>query len=204
MLELNVISLQNIPLDTIKLREDLFATPIKMQVLSEVVHWHRSCRRAGTQSALTKAEVRGTNKKPFDQKGRGSARQGSLRGPHQVGGGVAFAPKPREYSYVITKNKKKLALSIALSVRFQENSIRILEGFEGLEPKTKFFHSALKLLSAERALIVDSQNPLLKKCFANLKNSKFIDQLTLNVFDILKYPVLLFTRKAIQALQERF
>ncbi len=84
----------------------VFAAPIRPYLHTEIVNWQRACARAGTQSAMTKGEVSGSTKKPFPQKGRGSARQGSLKNPHQIGGGVAFAPKPRDYSYNVPKAKR--------------------------------------------------------------------------------------------------
>jgi large subunit ribosomal protein L4 len=104
----DIYNLSNTKVGTIDLSDDVFGVPNRPYLLTEIVNWQRACRRAGTQSAKTKAEVNGTTKKPFPQKGRGMARQGSLRNPHQIGGGVAFAPKPRDYSYQMPKAKKRL------------------------------------------------------------------------------------------------
>ena len=203
MLKLDIINLKNETVGSMDVSKDIFGVTIRKHLLAEVVHWQRACRRAGTQSALTKAEVHGTTKKPFPQKGRGMARQGSLKSPHQVGGGVAFAPKPRDYSYAMPKAKRRAALAVALSARVKENSLKILKDFDMSEAKTKATALVLKTLSAEKSLVVDCENSLLKRSMTNLPNAKFIDEAGLNVYDILHYPVLMMTEKAVLALQER-
>ncbi len=199
----SIFNLKNEEVGEINLNPDIFSVPIRKHVLTEVVLWQRACRRAGTQSALTKAEVHGTTKKPFAQKGRGVARQGSLKNPHQVGGGVAFAPKPRDYSYTIPKTKRRAALLIALSARLKENSLKVIKDFAVDEPKTKIIASILIGLSAKNSLVVDSTNLNLRRSMKNLARSKFINETGLNVYDILQYPVLLITERAILALEER-
>jgi large subunit ribosomal protein L4 len=203
MLTLDVINLKNEKVGTLDVNPEIFGAPIRKHLLAEVVHWQRACRRAGTQSALTKAEVSGTTKKPFKQKGTGGARQGSLKNPHQIGGGVAFAPKPRDYSYAMPKAKRRAALAVALSARVKENSFKILKDFDLAEPKTKAAASVLKALSANKSLVVDSSNENLKRSMKNLSKAKFIEEAGLNVYDILHYPVLMMTEKAVLALQER-
>lgn len=203
MLKLDIINLKNEIVGSMDVSKEIFGVTIRRHLLAEVVHWQRACRRAGTQSALTKSEVHGTTKKPFPQKGRGMARQGSLKSPHQVGGGVAFAPKPRDYSYAMPKAKRKAGLAVALSARVKENSLKILKDFDMPEAKTKATASVLKALSAERSLVVDCDNGMLKRSMSNLTDAKFIDEAGLNVYDILHYPVLMMTEKAVLALQER-
>ncbi len=203
MLTVDVINLKNEKVGTMDLNPDLFGAPIRKAILSEVVHWQRACRRAGTQSALTKAEVHGTTKKPFKQKGTGGARQGSLKNPHQIGGGVAFAPKPRDYSYAMPKAKRRAALAVALSARVKEGSFRVLSDFNMSEPKTKAAASALKTLGAEKALVVDVANGVLMRSMRNMAKAKYIEEAGLNVYDILHYPHLAMTQKAVAALQER-
>src|SRR3989338_1298394 len=200
---LDIINLQNEKVGSLDLNSEIFAAPIRKHLLAEVVHWQRAGRRAGTQSALTKSEVHGTTKKPFPQKGRGMARQGSLKGPHQVGGSVAFAPKPRDYSYAMPKAKRRAALAVALSARVKENALKILKDFEVSEPKTKTTAGILKKLSASKSLVVDCENASLKRSMSNLSQAKFIEEAGLNVYDILHYPVLMMTEKAVLALQER-
>ncbi len=203
MLQLDIVNLKNEKVGSLDVNPEIFGAPIRKHLLAEVVHWQRACRRAGTQSALTKSEVHGTTKKPFPQKGRGMARQGSLKGPHQVGGSVAFAPKPRDYSYAMPKAKRRAALAVALSARVKENALKVLKDFEMPEAKTKATLSVLKALSAEKSLVVDCDNGSLKRSMKNLSNAKFMEEAGLNVYDILHYPVLMMTEKAVLALQER-
>lgn len=203
MSTVDIINLKNEKVGTMDLNPEIFGAPIRKHILAEVVHWQRACRRAGTQSALTKSEVNGTTKKPFPQKGRGMARQGSMKNPHQIGGGVAFAPKPRDYSYAMPKAKRRAALVVALSARVQENSFKVLKNFELSEAKTKQTASVLKALSAEKSLVVDAPNAMLKRSMKNLAQAKFVEEAGLNVYDILHYPVLAMTERAVLALQER-
>jgi large subunit ribosomal protein L4 len=200
---LDIIDLKNKKVGTVELNDEVFGAPIRRHLLSEIVHWQRACRRAGTQSALTKAEVHGTTKKPFPQKGRGMARQGSLKNPHQVGGGVAFAPKPRDYSYSMPKAKKRAGLAVALSTRVSENSFKVLKDFELPQAKTKFVNETLKGLKSEKALVIDCGNEALKRSMRNLKGAKFLDEAGVNVYDIMRFPVLMMTERAVLALQKR-
>lgn len=200
---LDVVDLKNQKVGSITLSDEVFSATIRSHLLTEIVHWQRACKRAGTQSALTKAEVHGTTKKPFPQKGRGMARQGSMKNPHQVGGGVAFAPKPRDYSYKMPKAKKRAALAVALSTRVSENSLKIVKDFDLPVAKTKATSETLAVLQAEKALVVDFGNENLKRSMRNLKNAKFIEAAGVNVYDILRYPVLMMTERAVLALQQR-
>ena len=203
MATVDVVNLKNEKVGTIDLLPEVFEAPIRKHILSEVVNWQRACRRAGTHSTLSKGEVSGTTKKPFAQKGRGCARQGSTKNPHQIGGGVAFGPKPRDYSYALPKAKKRAALAVALSARLKENSIKIVKDFELSEPKTSVALAALAGLGLQKSLVVDSDNVVLKRCMKNLPNSKFLNEAGLNVYDILHYPELTMTESAVKALQER-
>lgn len=199
----DVINVKNEKVGRIDLSDDIFNAPIRPHVLTEVVHWQRAQRRAGTQSAKTKAEVHGTTKKPFPQKGRGMARQGSLKNPHQIGGGVAFAPKPRDYGYSMPKTKKRVALAIALSMRLQENGLKILNEMDIADGKTRTANGILKTIGTEKVLVVDGSNEMLNRSMRNLPNAKFLDVAGLNVYDILRYPALVMTERAVASLQAR-
>lgn len=199
----DVVNLLNAKVGTIELAEEVFGVPNRPYLLTEIVNWQRACRRAGTQSAKTKAEVNGRTAKPFPQKGRGMARQGSLRNPHQIGGGVAFAPKPRDYSYQMPKAKKRLGLAVALSLRFCENRLRIVDAFEPNGAKTKETAAALKTLSSEKALVVDTANDGLRRSMRNLPGARFLAVEGLNVYDLLKYPNLIMTQSAVKAVESR-
>src|SRR5690606_8384297 len=134
---LDIVDLSNKKVGSIDLDERVWAAPARKWLLTEVVHWQRAKARAGTQSAMTKAEVNGTTKKPFKQKGTGNARQGSWKNPHMVGGGVAFAPKPRDHGYKLPRHKRRAALATALSVKLAEGNVKVVKDFTLGEFKTK-------------------------------------------------------------------
>jgi len=203
MATLDVYDLKKKKVGSIELADAVWGAPERRYLLAEVVHWQRAKRRQGTQSALTKAEVDRTTKKPFKQKGTGNARQGDMKNPHMVGGGVAFAPKPRDYSYQMPKAKRRAALATALSLRVQEGAIRIVKDFDLGEIKTRGVVNALKALDANVALIVDGDNETLKKSARNLPDSRYLNHAGLNVYDVLKYPTLVITESAAKAVEAR-
>jgi large subunit ribosomal protein L4 len=199
----DIYNLSNAKVGSMELSDEVFGVANRPYLLTEIVNWQRASRRAGTQCAKTKAEVNGTTKKPFPQKGRGMARQGSLRNPHQIGGGVAFAPKPRDYSYQMPKAKKRIALAVALSLRLRENSLKVVDAFEPNGAKTKAAATALNLLQSVNALVVDTSNEGLKRSMRNLPGSRYLAVEGLNVYDLLKYPNLVMTQSAVNAVQAR-
>lgn len=203
MATLDVVDLENKKVGSIELDDAVWAAPVRRYLLTEVVHWQRSSRRRGTQSAKTKAEVNGTTKKPYKQKGTGNARQGSWKNPHMVGGGVAFAPKPRDWSYSMPKAKRRAALATALSLKVQEGGLRVVKDFSLAEIKTKNVVNALGKLGADRALIVDGENENLKKSARNLTDARYLHHDGLNVYDLLKYPSLVITESAAKAIEQR-
>lgn len=185
------------------LDDAVFAAQVKPYLHTEVVNWQRACSRAGTQSALTKGEVSGSTKKPFAQKGRGCARQGSLKNPHQIGGGVAFAPKPRDYAYNLPKAKRRAALASVLSARVQEGRFKLLDGLKFSEIKTKQISSLLDNFGLDSCLLVDEENHVVKLSARNHAHVKFLEQPGLNVMDVLRYPMVLMTVSAAQAVEKR-
>ncbi len=199
----DIFNLSNTKVGSMELSDEVFGVENRPYLLTEIVNWQRASRRAGTQCAKTKAEVNGRTAKPFPQKGRGMARQGSLRNPHQIGGGVAFAPKPRDYSYQMPKAKKRIGLAVALSLRLRENNLKIVDAFEPNGAKTKAASTALTTLGSPKALVVDSGNEGLKRSMRNLPDSRYLAVEGLNVYDLLKYPNLIMTQKAVNAVQAR-
>lgn len=204
MATLDVFDLSGKKVDQAEFDDTLFNAPIRPYLLSEVVNWQRAAKRAGTQSALTKAEVTGSTKKPFAQKGRGCARQGSARkNPHQIGGGVAFAPKPRDYSFSIPKSKRRAALACALTARLKEGSIRILNDLKFDAPKTKQVVDLLDKFKFQSFLLVDEANDNARLSARNHPEVKFLAQEGLNVFDVLRFPSLMITLSAARNLEKR-
>lgn len=200
---LDVVDLENKKVGSIELDDAVWGAPVRRYLLTEVVNWQRSARRRGTQAAKTKAEVNGTTHKPYKQKGTGNARQGSWKNPHMVGGGVAFAPKPRDWSYSMPKAKRRAALATALSLKVQEGGLRVVKDFALAEIKTKNVTSALGKLGTANALIVDGDNEKLQKSARNLADARYLHHHGLNVYDLLKYPSLVITESAAKAVQQR-
>jgi large subunit ribosomal protein L4 len=187
-----------------ELDDAVFGAVVRPYLHTEVVNWQRACRRSGTQCALTKGEVNGSTKKPFPQKGRGMARQGSAtKNPHQTGGGVAFAPKPRDYSYTLPKSKKRAALASVLSCRVKEGRLKLVDEFTFAEPKTKRVNELLKNFDLNSCLLVDEDNNGLRLSSRNHAHVKFLKQDGVNVEDVLRFPFVLMTVGAAKNLEQR-
>lgn len=187
---------------SIDLDDDVWAVPVNEHLLWEAVKWQRARRRAGTHSTKTVAFVRGTNKKPYRQKGTGNARQGSMRAHHMVGGGRAFGPKPRDYDYALPKKVRKGALRAALSLRLSENRVIVVDSFTLAEPKTKQVVATLAKLGVTEALIVDDRgNEALVRGTRNLQNATWLAPEGLNVYDVLNHGTLIITSDSVQKVQ---
>jgi len=199
----DVLDMKGATVGSIELNDAVFSAPIKKYLLTEVVNWQRAKIRRGTQSAKTRTEVNGTTKKPYAQKHTGNARQGDMKAPHMRGGGVAFAPKPRDYDYAMPKAKRRAALATALSLRLKEGGLKVVKSFELGEPKTKAVVGVIKALKSGNTLIVDGDNEKLERSAKNLPESRYLHVNGLNVVDILKYPSLVMTEAAVQAITSR-
>ncbi len=187
----------------IELKDEIFNAEVNTVVMHEVVVAHLANRRQGTQSAKTRAEVRGGGRKPYRQKGTGRARQGSIRSPQWVGGGVVFAPKPRDYSKKVNKKVRRIALKSALTSRVQEDKMIVLENLNLEEIKTKAMVGVLNNFNVEKALVVlseDNQNVILSA--RNIPNIKTVRADMLNVYDILKYETFVATKDAVAKIEE--
>lgn len=159
--------------------------------------------RQGTQSAKTRSEVSGGGRKPWRQKGTGHARQGSTRSPQWTGGGVVFAPKPRDYSVKMNKKEKQLAMKSALSSKVAENKLVVVDKLDLQEAKTSVFAKILAKLSAPKALVVtkDKNNNVVLSA-NNIPTVKTTVANSLSVYDILKYEKLVLTKEAVAAIEE--
>lgn len=187
-----------------ELSENTFGAEVNVSVLHEVVKNYLANQRQGTQSAKTRAEVRGGGRKPWRQKGTGRARQGTIRAPHFVGGGVVFAPKPRDYRYTLNKKVKRIAMKSALSSKVQENELIVLDEFKMDEYKTKNVVNVLSnLKSGKKALIVlDEKNEHLIKSAKNIPGVTTTLVTTLNVYDILNHDNFIVTKDAVHKIEE--
>ena len=189
----------------IELPSDIFAVPPREGLLHEVVRWQMARWRAGTASTKTRGEVRGGGRKPWPQKHTGRARQGSIRAPQWVGGGVVFGPKPRSYEFKLNKKVRRLGLKMALSSRALVEKIFVAENLPSMEvPKTKMIKEFFKNLGTESALIVvPERNKILEKSVDNLPKFKVLAVEGLNVYDILNHEYLIIEKNALPKIEER-
>jgi len=182
----------------VELDEKIFACEIKPHLLYEVVKMQLTNRRRGTASTKNRAQVRGGGKKPWRQKGTGRARAGTIRSPIWKGGGITFGPIPRVYSNRVNKKAKKSALRSALSTKFAEDKVLILDKIYLPEVKTKTFVATLKLLDIKDSLIIDEANMNLEKSARNIPFVKVLRPEGLNVYDILKHDTLVITQPCLE------
>ena len=187
----------------IELSDNTFGQEVKNHVLHEVVKAYLANQRQGTQSALTRSEVRGGGIKPWRQKGTGRARQGSTRSPQWRHGGVVFAPKPRDYTIRVNKKGKRLAMKSALSSKVQDTDLIVFNELNLAAPKTKEMVKALDAVKADRALIVlDGSNDTVERAARNIPGVKTTLVGTLNVYEILKYKKLILTEASAKKIEE--
>lgn len=189
--------------ETIDLSDNIFGVEINETLVHKAVVTYLANNRQGTQSALTRSEVRGGGKKPWRQKGTGHARQGSIRAPQWTGGGVVFAPKPRDYSKKMNKREKQIALFSALTSKVQDEKFIVVDSLEMEAPKTAAFAKVLGNLKAEKALVVTNEkNDNLVLSARNIPDVKTVPTNAINVYDILKYESLIITKDAVKAIEE--
>lgn len=204
MPKVNVYNMSGEVVKEIELNENIFGIDINQHVVYEAVKNHLANKRQGTQSTKTRAEVRGGGRKPWRQKGTGRARQGSIRAPHFKGGGVTFAPKPRDYSYKLPKKVKRLAMKSALSSKVLNNEIIVVDQINFDAPKTKEMVNFLANINADRkALIVTGEKNInVVKSANNIPNVQTTVVNTLNVYEILKYNSFIITEDAVKKVEE--
>ena len=204
MPKVNVYNMSGEQVEEIELNEDIFGIKINQHVVYEVVKNQLANKRQGTQSTKTRAEVRGGGRKPWRQKGTGRARAGSTRAPHWTGGGVTFAPKPRDYSYKVPKKVKRLAMKSALSSKVKEGEIIVIDELSFTTPKTKEMVKVLANLNADaKALIVTANSDFNTiKSASNIPNVATTVVNNLNVYDILKYNSFIITKEALRKVEE--
>jgi len=204
MPKVNVYNMLGEQVEEIELSDTIFDVVINQHVVYEVVKNQLANKRQGTQSAKTRAEVRGGGRKPWKQKGTGRARQGSTRSPQWKGGGVTFAPKPRDYSYSVPKKVRRLALKSVLTSKLQNNEIIIVDEIRLDGPRTKDMVRLLQNLKADKkALIVmDIKDTNVIKSANNIPNVATALVNTINVYDILKYNSFIITKDAVRRVEE--
>src|SRR6185437_8581383 len=201
---LDVINQEKKKVGSIELRDDVFAVPVNVALVHQVIKAQLAGRRQGTAKTKVKSEVRGGGKKPFKQKGTGNARQGSSRSPLQPGGGQNFGPQPRSYEQATPKEMVRGALRSALSDRVKEGRLLVVDEFKIGSIKTKAFDEILKKkLALDQILIVDDANKNLELSGRNIPRVKVLRTEGLNVYDIVRNEWLVITKRAVQAIETR-
>lgn len=204
MAKVNVLNRNGEQVGEIELNDEIFAVEIKEHLVHSAVVLYLANQRQGTQSAKTRAEVRGGGRKPWRQKGTGRARQGSIRSPQWKGGGVVFAPKPRSYSFKMNKTEKRIALKSVLTSRVQENKFIVLDELNLTEIKTKTMKQVVDALKLKKALVITdgegSQNVMLSA--RNIQGIRTSAVNNINVHDILKYDTIVVTKEALAKIEE--
>ncbi len=198
-------NLDNKTLKEITLDKSVFGVEVKEEIIHRMIRYQLSKKRSGNHKTKGISEISGTTKKPFKQKGTGSARQGSKRSPQMRGGAVIFGPLVRSHEHKLPKKIKKLALKMALSKKLKDGKLKILSELKISQPKTSLFRNKLTNLKVDSALFIDNID-VDKNFFLASKNVPKIDVLPLmglNVYDILKRDYLIFSESAVSRIQER-
>ncbi len=204
MSTIDIFNTKNEKVGEAELSDSIFNLEVKEYLLHDVVRMQLAGRRAGTACTKTRVEVSGGGAKPWRQKGTGRARAGSRRSPLWRGGGVIFGPKPRDYSFKLNRKVKKQALAMAMSARFQEGNLVVLDDFTMDTIKTKDFVSVMNVLNIENCLIIaDGATEKLNKSARNVNGFKVLPTDGLNVYDILLHKKLVLVQPAIENLEKR-
>lgn len=204
MSKVNVYNMQGDTVEQMELNDSVFGIEVNQHVVYQVVKNQLANKRQGTQSVKTRADVRGGGRKPWRQKGTGRARQGSIRSPQWTGGGVVFAPKPRDYSYKTPKKTRRLAMKSALTSKALENKIIVVDELKLDAPKTKDMVATLEELSADRKALLVTLKPEKNviRSTNNIPNVQTTIVENLNVYDILNHGSLIMTKEAIKKVEE--
>ena len=203
MAKVSVYNMEGKEVGNMDLNDAVFGVEINEHLVHMAVVQQLANNRQGTQKAKTRSEVSGGGRKPWRQKGTGHARQGSTRSPQWTGGGVVFAPKPRDYSFKMNKKEKRIALLSALSSKVADNKIVVLDAFNLDEVKTKKFAEVMSNLKVDKALVViEGENKNVVLSGRNIPTVKVSATNEINTYDVLKYDTLVVTKAAVEKLQE--
>ena len=203
MATVKVYNIEGKEVGSMELNDAIFGVEVNSHLMHMAVVQQLANKRQGTQSALTRAEVRGGGRKPWRQKGTGHARQGSTRAPQWKGGGVVFAPKPRDYSFKMNKKEKALAIKSALTTRVQADKIYVLDSISFDEIKTKKMVAVMDNLKLDKALVVlDQKDENVILSARNIPTVRTALANAINVYDIVKYDALVITKDAVAQIEE--
>ena len=204
MLKVDVLNMNGKKVEDLELNENVFGIEVNEVAVHAALVNYQANQRQGTQSTKTRSEVSGGGRKPWRQKGTGRARQGSIRAPQWIKGGIALGPKPRSYKYRVNKKEKRLAIKSLLSSKVLENDLVVVDKFDFKEIKTKQMATAMKNLKVEdKALVVlPASNEIIQKSARNLADVRTSSVNTINVYDLLRYKKLVLTVDTIKKLEE--
>ena len=203
MANVSVYNMEGKEVGTMELNDAVFGVDVNEHLVHMAVVAQLANKRQGTQKAKTRSEVSGGGRKPWRQKGTGHARQGSTRAPQWTGGGVVFAPTPRDYTIRLNKKEKRLALKSALTSRVQEQKFIVLDELKFDEIKTKKMQAVLDALKVSKALVVlNEYDEKVVKSARNIENVQTALTNTINVYDILKYNTVIVTKAAVATIEE--
>ena len=203
MANVAVFNMEGKEVGTLDLSDAVFGVEVNEHLVHMAVVWQLANKRQGTQKAKTRSEVSGGGRKPWRQKGTGHARQGSTRSPQLTGGGVVFAPVPRDYSFKLNKKEKRAALKSALTSRVQENKLIVVDELKFDEIKTKNFKQVMDNLKVSKGLVVINEND--KNVVMSAKNMPTVNTTltsTLNVYDVMKAGTVVLTKDAVKTIEE--
>ena len=203
MASVSVYNKEGKEVEKLELNDSVFAAPVNEHLVHRAVVLQLANKRQGTQKAKTRSEVRGGGRKPWRQKGTGHARQGSIRAPQWTGGGVVFAPVPRDYSFKMNKKEKAAAMKSVLTTKLNEEKLIVVDALDFEAPKTKEMKAVLDNLKVAKALVVVDEaavNAILST--NNLKEARGVYSNSISVYDILKYDTVVVTKSAVKAIEE--
>lgn len=204
MPKIDVYDIEGKKVNDVELNEDIFGIIPNEELVHSVIVNYLANQRQGTQSTKTRAEVRGGGKKPWRQKGTGRARQGSIRAPHWIGGGIALGPKPRSYSYKLNKKEKRLAIKSCLSSKVIENELTVVDKIELKKIKTKEVAKMLNnlKLAGKTLILLPEKNEVIQKSARNIEGVKTLSVNTINAYDLVNYNNLVITLDTVKKLEE--
>lgn len=204
MSTVKIVNTKNESVGEIDLNDEVFNREVKEYILHEVVRMQRAARRGGNACTKTRVEVRGGGRKPWRQKGTGRARAGTRTSPIWRGGGVTFGPKPRDYSFKVNKKVRQQAVAMALSARFQEGNLIVMDDFSLEAIKTKDFVGVMDVLDVKNGLIITNDaSETLSKSSRNVNGYKVLSSEGLNVYDILLHKKVILIQPVIESLEKR-
>lgn len=187
----------------IEIRDEVFNVEVKPYLIHDVVRMQLASRRRGTSSTKTRGEVKGSGRKLYRQKGTGRSRQGSITSPLHVGGGKVFGPHPRDYAYKVPKKVRRYALKSALTVRFKEANMKVLDKLELESISTKTFYNIVKTLNLTKPLfVINGKDEKIEKSARNIPYVKVLRVEGLNVYDVMRHDQLIFTLDALRRTEE--